>query len=183
MPGIPDVEILKNFNNSSLREQAFSQLVKKYKERLYWHCRRIVMSHEDADDALQNTFMKVWNNLEKFRGDSELYTWLFRIATNESLSLQKNKYKFSGRNSPLENDHSPEESLMADPYFDGDELQLKFQAAIKRLPEKQRVVFNLKYFEEMKYDDMAHVLDTSTGSLKASYHHAVKKIKKYLEDE
>ncbi|HKK61873.1 MAG TPA: RNA polymerase sigma factor, partial [Bacteroidales bacterium] len=164
------------------KEQAFSLLLNKYKERLYWHCRRLLVSHEDADDALQNTFIKIWSNLGNFRGDAELYTWLFRIATNESLTLLRKKNKFVLKHDS-DNDTVFEETLVADAYFDGNEIQIKLQKAIKKLPEKQKVVFNLKYYEEMKYEEMAEVLETSVGALKASYHHAVKKIEQALKTD
>jgi RNA polymerase sigma-70 factor (ECF subfamily) len=183
MAATSDGEIIEQFNDAGQREAAFGRLVKKYGERLYYHCRRLVVSHEDADDALQNTLIKVWSNLDRFRGDSGLYTWLFRIATNESLTLIKNRKRELG----AEGDHDYEgrlaENLETDPYFDGDKAQLLLQKAILSLPEKQRVVFQLKYYEEMKYEEMADVLGTSVGALKASYHHAVKKIEKYLQQE
>ena len=154
----------------------------KYQEKLYWHIRKIVIRHDDADDVLQNTFIKVWKSLDKFREASKLYTWLYRIATNESLTFlkqQKTKYLL-----PLEDhENSLKNSLMSDVYFNGDEIQLKLQKAILTLPEKQRIVFNMKYFDEMKYDDMAEILKTSVGALKASFHHAVKKIEKYLSED
>ncbi len=182
MPDLSDKEILEQFRDPGQKEAAFRILLARYQERLYWHCRRLVTSHDDADDALQNTLIKVWGNLDKFRADSGLYTWLFRIATNESLTLLKQKNKYNGSDD-REIDERVTENLSADEYFDGDELQLKLQKAIQSLPEKQRVVFNLKYYEEMKYEEMSRVLKTSEGALKASYHHAVKKIEKYLKDE
>lgn len=168
------IQLLKNDLN-----KGFSLVVKKYSSKLYWHIRRLVILHEDADDALQNTFINAWKNFGEFRNESSLYTWLYSIATNESLTLI-NKRK---RNSAVSLDDieryfaaSPEGST----WFDGDEAQVKLQNAILRLPEKQRIVFNLKYFDEMTYADMSKVLRTSEGALKASYHHAVKKIEKSL---
>lgn len=177
-----DRTLIANLKHAQKKERAFQQLVGKYQERLYWHIRKMVLNHEDTDDILQNTFIKVWRSIDNFREESSLYTWLYRIATNESLTfLNSNK-----RKSFLPMNETSEflmGNLMSDSYFSGDEIQLKLQKAILRLPEKQRVVFNLKYFEEMKYDDMSEVLDTSVGALKASYHHAVKKIEEYLKNE
>lgn len=182
MPAHSDREIIELFRDKKQREAAFRLLVNEYSERLYWHCRRLVISHEDADDVLQNTLIKVWGNLEKFRAESGLYTWLFRIATNESLSLIKSRKRHASGSGP---DYEAElaNTLEADPWFDGDDAQRKLQQAILSLPEKQRIVFNLKYYEEMKYEEMAGILDTSVGALKASYHHAVKKIEKYVVGE
>lgn len=154
-------------------------LVDKYSQKLYWHIRRLVILHDDADDALQNTFINVWKNSGTFRGDSSLYTWLYKIATNEALALLNKRKKTAYV--PLEDLESffataPEGST----WFDGDEAELKLQNAILKLPEKQRVVFNMKYYDDMSYEDMSKVLNTSEGALKASYHHAVKKIEKYL---
>jgi RNA polymerase sigma-70 factor (ECF subfamily) len=183
MPAISDREIIEQFKDQQQSEVAFKLLVNKYKERLYWHCRRIVISHDDADDALQNTFVKVWKNLKNFRADSSLYTWLFRIATNESLTVLKSnkKHPFGSDGKDIESRMA--ENLISDPYFDGDEALLKLQKAILSLPDKQRVVFNLKYYDELKYEEMSKVLETSVGALKASYHHAVKKIEKYLREK
>ncbi len=183
MPEDPDRKIIELYRQNQQKEAAFNLLAAEYSERLYWHIRRIVIDHQDADDVLQNTLVKVWKNLENFRGESGLFTWLFRIATNESLGLIKSrkKHMHSGADQEFENGLS--KNLEADPWFDGDEIQLKLQQAILSLPEKQRLVFNLKYFEEMKYEEMSETLDTSVGALKASYHHAVKKIEKYLTGE
>lgn len=176
-----DRELIADLKQESKRDLAFHVLVKKYQERLYWHIRKIVMSHEDADDVLQNTFIKVWKSIDKFREESSLYTWLYRIATNESLTFINSKKR---KNFMPLNDVSEYlmENLMSDPYFEGDKIQLKLQEAILRLPAKQRIVFNLKYFDEMKYEDMSQVLDTSVGALKASYHHATKKIEDYFKN-
>ena len=184
MSGISDEEIVTLFNDSFEKERAFTLLVKKYQERLYWHCRKLVLNHEDADDALQNTMVKVWKNLDTFRGDSSLFTWIFRIATNESLTLLRTRKRHDLKiNSDQDFESNLSESLEADPYFDGNEAQLKLQKAVLALPEKQRLVFNMKYFDEMRYEDISAILTTSVGALKASYHHAVKKIEKFLEDE
>ncbi len=176
-----DQNIIADLKDENKRDLAFHTLVTTYQERLYWHIRKIVMNHDDTDDVLQNTFIKVWRSIDKFREESSLYTWLYRIATNESLTFLNSKKKKSMM--PL-NDVSEYllENLMSDPYFEGDEIQQKLQQAIIRLPEKQRIVFNLKYFDEMKYDDMSEVLGTSVGALKASYHHAAKKVEQYLKD-
>jgi len=163
-------EILK-----SDREKGFRLLVEKYSSRLYWHIRRLVILHEDADDALQNTFINVWRSLGNFRNDSSLYTWLYSIATNEALSLINRRKKHAALSlDDLESHfaHSAEGSS----WFDGDAAEVKLQNAILRLPEKQRIVFNLRYYDELTYEEMSKILNTSVGALKASYHHAVKKI-------
>ena len=176
-----DRNLIADLKQENKKELACHTLVKKYQERLYWHIRKIVMNHEDTDDVLQNTFIKVWKSIDSFRGESGLYTWLYRIATNESITFLNSKKR--KKMLPL-NDVSDYlmENLISDPYFDGDRIQLELQKAILKLPEKQRIVFNLKYFEEMKYDDMSEVLGTSVGALKASYHHAVKKVEEYLKN-
>jgi len=159
--------------------KGFRLAVERYSSRIYWHIRRLVILHEDADDALQNTFINAWRNIDNFRSESSLYTWLYAIATNESLALI-NKRK---RNTFVSLDDLGtcfSNSVEGSTWFDGDEAQLKLQNAILQLPEKQRVVFNLRYFDEMTYEDMSKVLKTSEGALKASYHHAVKKIEKIL---
>lgn len=177
---VPDQNIINDLKDENKRDLAFHTLVTTYQERLYWHIRKIVMNHDDTDDVLQNTFMKVWRNIDNFRADSSLYTWLYRIATNESITFLNSKKK---KNMMPLNDVSEYlmENLMSDPYFEGDEIQRKLQEAIIRLPEKQRIVFNMRYYDEMKYDDMAEVLETSVGALKASYHHAAKKVEDYLK--
>lgn len=182
MPDLDDREILKAFKVRGQEEFAFNQLVQKYQERLYWHIRKIVLSHDDADDVLQNTMIKIWKSLADFRSESGLYTWLYRIATNESLSFLKLKKKKSM--APwVDVEQRMGEDLEADPWFNGDEMQLLLQKAILKLPEKQRIVFNMKYFEEMKYEEMSEILGTSVGALKASYHHAVKKIESMLKED
>jgi RNA polymerase sigma-70 factor (ECF subfamily) len=177
-----DKDLVVLFKQENSREQAFNLIVKKYQERLYWHIRKLVIDHNDTDDTLQNTFIKVWTSLENFREESGLYTWIYRIATNEALTFLNSKKKrfllpIVDVEKQLVN------SLENDPYFNGDELQLKLQKALLTLPEKQRLVFNMKYFDEMKYEDMAEILDTSVGALKASYHHAIKKIEKYIAED
>ena len=177
-----DKEIIERVKIPGDEEIAFSQLVQKYQERLYWHIRKIVIGHDDSDDVLQNVLIKVWRSLPEFRSDSSLYTWLYRIATNEALTFLKQKKKRTF--APwVEVEYRMSETLESDPWFDGDEIQLKLQQAILKLPDKQRIVFNMKYFDQVKYEDMAVILDTSVGALKASYHHAVKKIEAMLGDD
>lgn len=174
-----DKELLAKFSQADTRNYAFNQLVKKYQQKVYWHVRKVVIDHDDADDLTQETFVKVWQNLEKFKGDSQLFTWIYRIATNECLTfLNKKKRKFF---LPI-GDVSKEliRKLEASEYISGDEIALKLQKALLTLPEKQRLVFNMKYFDEMKYEEISEVLGTSVGALKASYHHAVKKIEEYM---
>lgn len=174
-----DQELLLSFKDASTMEQAFTAIIKKYQEKLYWHIRRMVVDHDDANDVLQNMFIKVWKNLDNFREDSQLYTWLYRIATNESLTFLEQQKK---RQSVSLNDeeNSLSNRLHADKDFDGNKLEWKLQLAIQQLPEKQKAVFNLRYFDEMPYQEMSKVLETSEGALKASYHHAVKKIEDYI---
>ena len=148
---------------------------------MYWHIRRIVLQHDDADDVLQNTFIKVYKNIQGFNGDSKLYSWMYRIATNEALNFLKSKSRKLGLSSEALQDKTLAH-LEADVYFEGDQIQLKLQKAIASLPEKQKLVFNMKYFENMKYEEISEVLDTSVGALKASYHIATKKIESYLKE-
>lgn len=162
------------------RETAFNLIVKKYGERLYWHIRKMVICHEDADDLAQNTFVKAWHALPEFREESRLYTWLYRIATNEVLTFLKRK-KLRNFISLTEVSRQLENSLEADSFFNGDEVQKALYKAIVKLPEKQRLVFNMRYFEEMKYEEMSEILGTSVGALKASYHHAHQKIQDAME--
>lgn len=153
-----------------------------YKERLYWHIRKIVIRHEDADDALQNTFIKVFKSIDSFKGESKLYSWLYRIATNEAINQINRNAKHQQMTSEAYQLQAIN-NLRADIYFDGDEIQIKLQKAVANLPQKQQLVFNMKYFDDMKYKDMAEILDTSEGALKASYHIAVKKIEAYLKPD
>jgi RNA polymerase sigma factor (sigma-70 family) len=176
---IQDTELLLQFRDPATREKAFTAIIKKYQEKLYWHIRRMVVEHEDANDVLQNVFIRVWNGLDNFREDSQLYTWLYRIATNECLSyLEQQKRKSAASLDEMESGLS--NKIIADKYFDPNKLEWKLQLAIQQLPEKQRVVFTLRYYDEMPYEEMSRVLDTSEGALKASYHHAVKKIEDYI---
>ncbi len=182
MSQLSDSELLKMFRNPDTKHYAFNLLVRKYQERLYWHIRKIVISHDDADDVIQNTLMKVWGGLETFREDSQIFTWLYRIATNEALTfLKKKRTRFLLPLGDVEQQLM--RTLESDPFIDGDATQLKLQKAILQLPEKQRLVFNMKYFEEMKYEEMSEILGTSVGALKASFHHAVKKIEKLMEED
>lgn len=176
-----DTELLVLFRDPSTKEKAFTAIIKKYQEKLYWHIRRMVVGHDDADDVLQNVFIRVWKGLENFREDSQLYTWLYRIATNESLSyLEQQKKRTSV--SLGDEDGGLENKIKADEHFDSNKLEWKLQLAIQQLPEKQRLVFNLRYYDEMPYEQMSKVLETSEGALKASYHHAVKKIEDYIKN-
>jgi RNA polymerase sigma-70 factor (ECF subfamily) len=178
---LSEQELAEKFMSRNSREQAFKLIISEYQERLYWHIRKIVIRHEDADDVLQNTFIKVWQNADSFRGDSSIFTWLYRIATNESLNFlrkekNRNRLSWDDIGSKLAG------TLESDEFFNGDVIQKKFQEAILTLPERQRLVFNMKYFDELKYEEIAEILDLTVGALKASYHHAVKKIKNILEN-
>ena len=176
---IDEKALLKQLRDASTKEAAFTRLVREYQEPLYWQIRRMVVIHDDADDVLQNTFIKAWSAIDSFRQESRLQTWLFRIAINESLNhLSKKKQVLCLDQTEI----GIADTLASDSYFDGDEVQKQFQTAINSLPEKQRLVFNLKYFDEMKYEDMSDMLGTSIGALKASYHHAVKKISAFFND-
>ena len=176
---IDEKALYKQLHDASTKEAAFTRLVREYQEPLYWQIRRMVVVHDDADDVLQNTFIKAWSAIDSFRGESRLQTWLFRIAINEALNhLSKKKQVLSLD----QTDGSLADMLASDSYFDGVEVQRQFRTAINTLSEKQRLVFNLKYFDEMKYEDMSSLLGTSIGALKASYHHAVKKISAFFDD-
>ncbi|MEO7049349.1 MAG: sigma-70 family RNA polymerase sigma factor [Ferruginibacter sp.] len=176
---LDDKELLQQFKTEATKERAYTSIIKKYQEKLYWHIRRMVIDHDDANDVLQNMFIKVWKSLENFREDSQLYTWMYRIATNESLTFLEQQKKRSSIS--LSNEESNlTNKLQADKDFDGNKLEWKLQMAIQQLPEKQKAVFNLRYYDEMPYEEMSRVLETSEGALKASYHHAVKKIEDYI---
>ena len=177
-----DKELLIQFRDPAKKERAFTAIIKKYQEKLYWHIRRLVVNHDDANDVLQNLFIKVWKGLENFREDSQLYTWLYRIATNESLTFLEQEKKRSVVSLEEEVDGGLGNKVKADSNFDANKLEWRLQVAIQQLPEKQRVVFNLRYYEEMPYQEMSRILDTSEGALKASYHHAVKKIEEFLKN-
>ena len=174
-----DNDLLEQFKNEATKERAFTAILKKYQEKLYWHIRRMVVEHEDANDVLQNMFVKAWKGLENFREDSQLYTWLYRIATNESLTFLEQQKRRSTI-SMSDEDTGMSNKLKADDNFDGNKAEWKLQMAVQKLPEKQKVVFNLRYYDEMPYNEMSKVLETSEGALKASYHHAVKKIEEYI---
>ncbi|WP_461788039.1 RNA polymerase sigma factor [Pedobacter sp.] len=179
MKQVEDEEILSKFNEEKTRNAAFNLLLQKYQQKIYWHIRRLVIDHDDADDLVQETFVKVWKNLQNFRADSQLYTWIYRIATNESITfLNKKKNKNNVSIDDVDTDLS--ETLASSTYFDGDKIQRKLQNAILTLPEKQRLIFNMKYFDDMKYEEISEVLGTSVGALKASFHIAVKKIETIL---
>lgn len=177
-----DQEIIDKILDPKTKHYGFNVLMEAYQEKVYWLIRRMVIDHEESNDISQEVFVKVWKNLSKFKGDSKLYTWIFRIATNEALThLRKKKRRFFIPIVDVE--HKLVSNLENDHYYSGDEIQLKLQKAILTLPEKQRLVFNMKYFEEMKYKDMSTILDVSVGGLKAQYHHAVKKIEKILKED
>ena len=177
-----EATLLSQLKSDDTKELAFKTLVELYKERLYWHIRKIVISHDDSDDVLQNTFIKIVRNIHNFKGDSKLFTWMYRIATNEAITFLNSK----ARRHQISDETLQQltlENLKADIYFEGDEIQLKLQNAIAQLPKKQQLVFNMRYFDAIKYKDMSEILETSEGALKASYHIAVKKIKSYLSND
>ncbi|SMD06791.1 RNA polymerase sigma factor [Pedobacter nyackensis] len=182
MKQVEDSEILEKFLNVKTRDEAFNLLLNKYQQKIYWHIRRLVIDHDDADDLVQDTFIKVWKNLEKFRSDAQLYTWIYRIATNETITfLNKKKQR---NNTPLD-EVSAElaETLVASSHFNGDKVQLKLQQALLTLPEKQRLIFNMKYFDDLKYEEISNITGTSVGALKASFHIAVKKVETFMLNE
>lgn len=179
MKPVEDAEILQKFGRDETRNEAFNLLIRKYQQKIYWHIRRMVINHDDADDLVQEVFVKVWKNLGGFRSDSQLYTWLYRIATNECITfLNKKKNQ---QNIPLEDvAYDLADSLHDSNYFDGNKAQLKLQQALLTLPEKQRLVFNMKYFDDLKYEEISEIVGTSVGALKASFHLAVKKIEHFI---
>lgn len=172
-------DFIQKLLDPKTQNEAFQQLLLQYQKPLYNHIRNIVLNHDDTDDVLQNTFIKVFQNLKNFKGESKLFSWIYRIATNEAITFINQKAKKNGRTSE-ELQSKVVDNLQADVYFDGDAVQIKLQKAIHLLPEKQQLVFKMKYFEEIKYEDMSEILGTSVGALKASYHHAVKKIELYM---
>lgn len=182
MRNLSEDDIIDNLRNEDTRREAFAQLVSIYGEKLYWQIRKMVLTHEDADDLLQNVFLKAWLSLETFRGESKLSTWLYRIAVNECITFL-NKQRAKNNVSIDDVDHFLLERLQSDEYFDGDEAQVRFQKAVLALPEKQRLVFNMRYYDELKYEEISDILGTSVGALKASYHHAVKKIEDQLSEK
>ena len=181
---IEDKELLAAFRVAESKEQAFAALIKRYQERLYWHIRRMVVHHEDTNDILQNVFIKVWRKLEEFREDAAFYTWLYRIGTNETLTYieQQKRKSTQSMSDNEEGENIYASKLKAEQGYDANKIEWKLQQAIHTLPEKQKLVFNLRYYDEMPYEKMAEILNTSEGALKASYHHAVKKIENFLKD-
>jgi RNA polymerase sigma-70 factor (ECF subfamily) len=184
-----DRELLDLFHSGSGKERAFTLLIEQYQQKIYWHIRRMVRSHDDANDVMQNTFIKVWNGLENFRADSQLFTWIYRIATNETITFintrnRKATVSFDGTDNDDDENYSPSNYIKGDSHqVDGDDIQARLQKAIEGLPEKQKLVFNLRYYDEMPYEQMSEILETSVGALKASYHHAAQKIEKFLLGE
>jgi RNA polymerase sigma-70 factor (ECF subfamily) len=178
---IAEEDLVRELQAKDTQEKAFSVLVTTYQERLYWHIRRLVLVHDDADDVLQNTFIKVYRNIANFKGQSKLFSWMYRIATNEALTFLAQRSKKMGN---VDSDHQERmmANLQADVYFEGDAIQLKLQRAIASLPEKQKLVFNMKYYDELKYEEISEILDTSVGALKASYHLAIKKLEAFLKE-
>jgi len=177
-----DESLIGRLKDPSQKRMAFHELVTIYREKLYWHIRKIVVNHDDTDDILQNVFVKVWNNIEAFREESSLYTWIFRIATNESLTFLAKQKRRKGLFLKSDDDYLINK-FEADEYFDGDEIQRKLMEAVLKLPDRQRMVFNMKYFGGMKFTEIAEILQLTTGALKASYHHAVKKIEEELSNK
>jgi len=176
-----DKQLLEMFQNPETRNLAFNYIINQNQERAYWHIRKIVLSHEDANDITQNTFIKVWKNLEKFKGDSKIYTWIYTIATNESINFLNKKKKHYFESLDVVS-YLLSENFSADNYFDGDDIERKLQKALLTLPTKQRIAFNMRYFDNMKYDEISGILGTSVGALKANYHHAKNKIEEFLKE-
>lgn len=176
-----DSILVSELQNPKTKASAFKELLKLYKERLYWHIRKIVIKHDDADDVLQNTFIKIFKNIDKFKGESKLFSWMYRIATNEAITFLQKKAK---QNNVDIEDYQQQltSNLESDNWFSGDEIQLILQKAIATLPQQQQLVFKMKYFDELKYNEISEILDTSVGGLKASYHHAVKKIEHFIKN-
>ncbi|TDU39692.1 RNA polymerase sigma-70 factor (ECF subfamily) [Gelidibacter sediminis] len=177
-----DAALISKLTSKDTKESAFKELLALYKERLYWHIRKIVISHDDADDVLQNTFIKVYKNIHNFKGESKLFSWMYRIATNEAITHLKHNAKLKNITNEELQDQTLD-NLQADVYFEGNEIQLKLQQAMATLPQKQQLVFNMRYFDDLKYSEMSDILETSEGALKASYHIAVKKIEAYLTND
>jgi RNA polymerase sigma-70 factor (ECF subfamily) len=176
---VEDKDLLEKLRNIETRNYGFNLLVREYQERIYWHIRKMVLDHDEANDLVQEVFIKVWKNLDKFREDAKLYTWIYKIATNECLTfLAKKKRRFFLPIGDVENELSSKIDTNAN--ISGDEIQLKLQKALLKLPNKQRIVFNMKYYDDMKYEEIAEITETSVGALKASYHHAVKKIEEII---
>lgn len=177
-----DQELLLKLRDPETRNYGFNLMVRKYQQKIYWHIRKMVIDHDDADDLVQEVFVKVWKHIDNFREDAQLYTWIYRIATNECLNfLRKKRNKFFIPINDVQNELS--QKLDSSSHIDGDEIQMKLQKALLILPDKQRLVFNMKYFDEMKYEEISEITGTSVGSLKASYHHAVKKIEHFIKHD
>ena len=173
-------ELMEQLHDPKRCQAAFGKIIEQYSQGLYWQIRRMVFNHDDANDILQNTFLKAWSNIDNFRGSAKLSTWLYKIAINESITFIN---KERARNeAPIGDDSFLLNNMEADEYFDGDEAQKKLQRAINSLPEKQRLVFNMRYYDDLKYEDISEILGTSVGALKASYHHALKKIETFFEE-
>ncbi len=179
---IDEKKLIEQLQNPKTASSAFDTLMRSYGEPVYWQIRKLVVRHEDADDILQNVFLKAWNNLQNFRGEAKLSTWLFKIAINESINFINKEKSRNQLNLEDSDDSFLLNNIEADEYFDGDELQAELLKAVAKLPEKQRLVFNMRYFDEMKYEDISEILGTSVGALKASYHHAVKKIEEVFSE-
>lgn len=176
-----DRELLLKIRNPDTRNYGFNLLVRQYQQKVYWHIRKMVIDHDDADDLTQEVFIKIHKHIDRFREDAQLYTWIYRISTNECLSfLQKKRRRFF---LPIGDVSSELSAKLDHPGIPGDEIQLKLQKALLRLPDKQRLVFNMKYFDDMSYEDISKITDTSVGALKASFHHAVKKLEEFLSDD
>ena len=178
-----EATIVEQLHHQATAREAFSRVIEHYSSQLYWHIRRLVIDHDDADDVLQNTFIKAWTNIDNFRGDAQLMTWIYKIATNESITFINKKKARLQASLDDEGAEALVADLETDKWFDGDDLQVRLLHAIASLPDKQRVVFTMRYYEEMKYEQMSEILGTSVGALKASYHHAVKKIEAFFQDD
>ncbi len=176
---VDETQLVKQLHDPATARDAFDYLIKTYGEKMYWQIRKLVVSHDDANDLLQNAFVKAWNNIHNFRGDAKLSTWLYKIAVNESINFL-NKERQHREMSDSSDDSYLLSNIESDPYFDGDSLKKELLKAVASLPEKQRLVFNMRYFDEMKYEDISEILGTSVGALKASYHHAVKKVTDHI---
>jgi len=179
---VEETQFINELQSEQTKDAAFKELIRLYKKRLYWHIRKMVLNHADTDDVLQNSFIKIYKNIHLFKGESKLYSWMYRIATNEAITFLNKKAKHTGTTSE-ELKQNTLKNLEADVYFEGTEIQLKLQQAIATLPEKQQLVFNMKYFDELTYEELSEILDTSVGALKSSYHIAVKKITAILTED